>query len=101
MQARRADEAWRAFFLWPLVSHALKHDDGRLAWKGARRDGEARAVAALDGEARMYGIALDYIGHANVLLVQNAGEWDVEAYVDWNETAGTVNYEWDQGYHTY
>ena len=47
----------------------------------------------------MYGLALDFVGHANVLRVQNKdGTWRTEAFVDWTEKTSSITYTIDVGY---
>jgi hypothetical protein len=59
---------------------------------------DAAAIAALSGEERGYGVALDFVGHANVLRVKNKdGTWRTEAFVDWDEATSSVGYTIDVG----
>lgn len=62
---------------------------------------DAATVAAIEGTVRAYGLALDYLGHSNALLVRDGAAWAPVAFVDWNSTSLTLSYQWDQGYVTY
>lgn len=62
---------------------------------------DASTIAAREGEVRGYGFALNYLGHSNVLMYDDAGVWKAVAFVDWDEEALTLTYAWEQAVISY
>ena len=62
---------------------------------------DAATIAAGEGEERAYGFALDYVGHANVLMRYEDERWQAVSFVDWNEAKERIVYNWEQGYVEY
>lgn len=58
-------------------------------------------LATIEGTRRAYGYALDYFGHANVLLVDEGAGWDAAAFADFDQVQATIAYSWDRGYLDY
>ncbi len=58
-------------------------------------------IGALEGQTRSYGFALDYLGHSNVLMLDDGGVWKAVAFVDWDEDELQLRYAWEQGYVPY
>ena len=54
--------------------------------------------APFDGAQRAHGFAAEFIGHADVLMVPVAGEWEAVAYAGYNPKTGVLLYEWETGY---
>jgi len=72
--------------------------------KGARCDlllGEDGQASDLDGTARSYGYAIEYIGHADVLMYYDEERWQVATFATWSETSGRLTYDWLLGFETY
>lgn len=84
--------AWDVVIGTPEV--VIDNDCAAAGW-------DAAAIAALEGTTRSYGIAIEYVGHSDVLLLEDEGSWGVVAYVDWTPSTGTISYTWDLGYATY
>jgi hypothetical protein len=59
------------------------------------------AIAALEGTTRAYGFIEEYIGHADVLTVDQGEGWEVAAYASWAQDSGDLSYEWERGYVAY
>lgn len=59
---------------------------------------DAAAIDAIEGETRSYGLALDYLGHSNALMVYMDGRWQPVAFVDWDDATGRIAYQWDREY---
>jgi hypothetical protein len=62
---------------------------------------DTATLAAIEGDERSYGLALDFLGHANALMVDDGTGWSPAAFVDWDAEAVFVTYDWDQGYVEY
>jgi hypothetical protein len=62
---------------------------------------DPETIAAIGGTTRSYGLALDFMGHGNALMMYADGHWAAVALVDWNEGTASMNYEWAQGYLDY
>lgn len=59
------------------------------------------AIAALEGTTRSVGLALDFMGHGNALMVYTGASWSAVALAAWSEADSTVDYEWAQSYVDY
>ncbi len=53
-------------------------------------------LGPLDEQARSQGYAEEYIGHANVLMVQADPLWEAVCFATWDGTS--FDYEWEQGF---
>jgi hypothetical protein len=62
---------------------------------------DAAAIAAIEGTTRSIGVAVDYLGHADALLLYDGRTWVSASFVDWVDAEWTLRYAWDQAYVTY
>ena len=58
-------------------------------------------IAGLAGTQRSYGFADEHLGHAEALLVLDAGAWQAVSFADWSPDTGLLSYAWEQGYLSY
>jgi hypothetical protein len=62
---------------------------------------DAAAIAAIEGTTRSIGVAVDYLGHADALLVYDGRVWASATFVDWIDAEWALRYTWDQQYVSY
>lgn len=58
---------------------------------------DATTVGSLDGTTTGYGYIASYYGHADVLAVDEDGQWVVETFAAWDEGTSAFSYDWNQG----
>jgi hypothetical protein len=63
---------------------------------------DAAAVVALNGTTRSYGYQEEYVGHADVLMVDNGeGVWGAVSHATFDSTTGAFGYDWQDGIVSY
>ncbi len=62
---------------------------------------DASTVSTWDGTTRSYGYNDDYVGHAKVLMFDDGEAWIPVTMVTWDADAGSLSYDWIDGYHAY
>lgn len=95
---------------YPVVSTAVRSDCAECLWAfnvvfGAQTvvmsEGcEAAGVdltESAEGETRAYGLALDYLGHAHALMIDQGGTWSPVAFAEWEDATSSFGYRWEQG----
>lgn len=92
------DDCAECILAWDVV---LGAPDVRIDTLCETAGQDAATIAAREGETRSYGIALDFLGHSNVLMLDDGGVWKAVTFVDWNGEAMTVSYQWEQAVISY
>jgi len=62
---------------------------------------DADAVEAMNGTARSYGYAEEYVGHADMLMVYEADRWQGLAFATYSPASGELTYHWEDAYVPY
>jgi hypothetical protein len=62
---------------------------------------DASNVSSLDGRTIAYGYDADYVGHAQILMVNDGAGWAPATYCAYDETTGAVSYDWFDGTYAY
>jgi hypothetical protein len=61
----------------------------------------AATVGTLDGQTLSYGYYIEYMGHADVLMIDNGSGFAAAAYADWDEGSGHFSYDREDGLYPY
>jgi len=62
---------------------------------------DSAALGELEGGVVSYGYDPDYLGHIQVLCVDQGGGWVAVGHASWEPGSGEVSYDWQDGYHPY
>jgi hypothetical protein len=58
---------------------------------------DTATVAAMNGTTRAYGFAEEYVGHADMLMIDIDG-WQGVSFATWHADSGTFDYGWDDAF---